>query len=99
MQNAANSINISEYFFMCVSAAQVGTSEQVTDYALYNGMQVVVIEDHRAPFVVHIVCYKAGSGEEAHGVLGVAHFLEHLPSKKQYDGISGIIQNFCGKRG
>ena len=48
---------------MCVSAAQMGTSEQVTDYALYNGMQVVVIEGHRAPFVVHMVWYKAGSAE------------------------------------
>jgi zinc protease len=52
--------------------------EQVTDFTLDNGMEVVVIEDHRAPVVVHMVWYKAGSADEKPGVSGVAHFLEHL---------------------
>ena len=41
-------------------------------------MQVVVIEDHRAPVVVHMVWYRAGSADEPPGASGVAHFLEHL---------------------
>lgn len=52
--------------------------EQVTTFVLDNGMDVVVIEDHRAPVVVHMVWYKAGSADERPGVSGVAHFLEHL---------------------
>lgn len=52
--------------------------DQVTSFALDNGMDVVVIEDHRAPVVVHMVWYKAGSADEKPGVSGVAHFLEHL---------------------
>ncbi len=52
--------------------------EQVTSFTLDNGMEVVVIEDHRAPVVVHMVWYRAGSADEPRGVSGVAHFLEHL---------------------
>ncbi|MBP0481574.1 insulinase family protein [Sagittula sp. M10.9X] len=50
----------------------------VTTFTLDNGMQVLVIEDHRAPVVEHMVWYKAGSADETPGVSGVAHFLEHL---------------------
>jgi zinc protease len=52
--------------------------EAVSDFTLDNGMQVVVIEDHRAPVVMHMVWYRAGSADERPGVSGVAHFLEHL---------------------
>jgi zinc protease len=53
-------------------------AEQVSDFTLDNGMQVVVIEDHRAPVVVHMVWYRAGSADEPPGKSGIAHFLEHL---------------------
>jgi zinc protease len=53
-------------------------ADQVTTYMLDNGMEVVVIEDHRAPVVVQMVWYRAGSADEPVGSSGVAHFLEHL---------------------
>lgn len=52
--------------------------DQTSTFALDNGMEVVVIEDHRAPVVVHMMWYRAGSADEKPGVSGVAHFLEHL---------------------
>ncbi|MEL7513147.1 MAG: pitrilysin family protein [Pseudomonadota bacterium] len=52
--------------------------EQVTSFTLDNGMQVVVVQDDRAPVVTHMVWYKAGSADEPKGSSGVAHFLEHL---------------------
>ena len=54
------------------------TEEGVTTFTLDNGMQVVVVEDHRAPVVQHMIWYKAGSADEPPGSSGVAHFLEHL---------------------
>jgi zinc protease len=45
-------------------------------------MEVVVIEDHRAPVVVHMVWYKIGSADEPVGASGVAHFFEHLMFKQ-----------------
>lgn len=60
-----------------VSAPQT-VGEDVTTFTLNNGMQVVVIEDHRAAVAVQMVWYRAGSADEPVGQSGVAHFLEHL---------------------
>ena len=61
--------------------ATTALAQEVTTYTLDNGMGIVVIEDHRAPVVVHMVWYKAGSADEVEGQSGVAHFLEHLMFK------------------
>lgn len=53
----------------------------VSTFTLDNGMQGVVIEDHRAPVVTHMVWYRVGAADEAPGETGVAHFLEHLMFK------------------
>ncbi len=45
---------------------------------LDNGIEVVIIPNHRAPIVHHMLWYKAGSAQEINGHSGVAHFLEHL---------------------
>jgi zinc protease len=53
----------------------------VTEYALNNGVRVVVIEDHRAPVVFHAVVYDVGGADEEPGKTGLAHFFEHLMFK------------------
>lgn len=50
----------------------------VQSFTLDNGLQVVVIPNHRAPVVTHMIWYKFGGADEKPGVSGVAHFLEHL---------------------
>ncbi|MEO0930396.1 MAG: pitrilysin family protein [Pseudomonadota bacterium] len=64
-----------------ITAAFAAQAEEVTTYTLDNGMEVVVIEDNRAPVVVHMLWYKVGSADEPEGASGVAHFLEHLMFK------------------
>ena len=49
-----------------------------TVFTLDNGLEVVVIENHRAPVVTQMVWYRVGSADEDRGVSGIAHFLEHL---------------------
>jgi zinc protease len=51
---------------------------QVTTFTLDNGLQVVVIPDHRTPAVSHMIWYRAGAAEDPPGTSGIAHFLEHL---------------------
>ncbi len=53
----------------------------VTSFTLKNGLQVVVIPDHRAPVVTHMLWYKVGSADEQPGKSGLAHYLEHLMFK------------------
>lgn len=50
-------------------------------YTLGNGLQVVVIPNHRAPVVTHMIWYKVGAADESPGQSGIAHFLEHLMFK------------------
>ncbi|RAU23303.1 peptidase M16 [Paramagnetospirillum kuznetsovii] len=50
-------------------------------FALANGMQVVVIPNHRVPIVSHMVWYKVGAADEEPGKSGLAHLLEHLMFK------------------
>ncbi|PKO84763.1 MAG: peptidase M16 [Betaproteobacteria bacterium HGW-Betaproteobacteria-11] len=61
------------------SAAPV--PETTFETTLGNGLKLIVKEDHRAPTVVHMVWYRAGSIDEKDGSSGVAHDLEHLMFK------------------
>ncbi len=54
-------------------------------FELDNGLQVVLIEDHRAPVVTQMIWYRAGSADEPRGKSGIAHFLEHLMFKGTRD--------------
>ena len=63
---------------LLVLVALPAWARPVTTYTLDNGMEVVVIEDHRAPVVVHMVWYRIGAADEPRGHSGIAHFLEHL---------------------
>jgi zinc protease len=57
------------------------TSEPPATFTLKNGLQVLVIQDHRTPVVTQMVWYKVGSADETPGKSGLAHFLEHLMFK------------------
>src|SRR6266404_4551115 len=57
------------------------TAAPPTSFALPNGLQVVVIPDHRTPVVTEMIWSKVGSADETPGKSGLAHFLEHLMFK------------------
>ena len=61
--------------------ARAGAEPQVADFTLGNGLEVVVVPDHRAPVVTHMIWYKVGGADETPGKSGLAHFLEHLMFK------------------
>ncbi len=73
--------------------------EKVTDFTLDNGMQVIVVEDHRAPVVQHMVWYRVGSADEPAGRSGVAHFLEHLMFKATETLASGEFSKVVAANG
>ncbi|MGO8832681.1 MAG: M16 family metallopeptidase [Roseiarcus sp.] len=56
-------------------------SPAIVDFRLDNGLSVVVIPDHRAPDVTHMIWYRNGSADDPPGKSGIAHFLEHLMFK------------------
>jgi zinc protease len=54
---------------------------KIADFTLPNGLELVVIPDHRAPVVTHMIWYEVGAADETPGKSGLAHFLEHLMFK------------------
>lgn len=62
----------------------------LVQHRLGNGMDVVIIPDHRAPIATHMVWYRNGSADDPVGKSGIAHFLEHLMFK-------GTEKNPAGK--
>ncbi len=66
---------------LILAAAPLARAADVTGFMLENGMEVVVLEDHRASVVVHMVWYRVGAADEPPGKSGIAHFLEHLMFK------------------
>ncbi|WP_066704550.1 M16 family metallopeptidase [Celeribacter ethanolicus] len=87
-----------------VSAALIALSSpalaaEVSHYELENGMEVVVLEDHRAPVVAHTVWYKIGAADEPMGKSGIAHFLEHLMFKGTDDLAAGELSETVTRNG
>ncbi len=72
---------------------------KVADFLLNNGMEVVVVPDHRAPIVTHMVWYKAGSADEPIGKSGIAHFFEHLMFKATANHAAGELNRAVAEIG
>jgi zinc protease len=47
-------------------------------FSLTNGMQVLVIPDHRASVVTQMLWFKVGGVDDPPGISGLAHFFEHM---------------------
>lgn len=81
--------------------AEPGKTFHSESFTLKNGMQVVVIPNHRVPVVTHMVWYKIGAADEPFGQSGMAHYFEHLMfkgTKKQAPGeFSRVVSNLGGE--
>ncbi len=71
----------------------------ISSFSLANGLQVVVIPDHRAPVATHMVWYRNGSADDPVGKSGIAHFLEHLMFKGTANHPIGEFSNVVAELG
>ena len=79
--------------------AHRGAPPGISHFELQNGMDVVVIEDHRAPVVTHMVWYRNGSADDPPMKSGIAHFLEHLMFKGTKNHEKGKFSNHVAELG
>lgn len=81
--------------------ARLGRAAEVGHFTLDNGLEVVVVPDHRTPVVTHMVWYKVGSADEVPGKSGLAHFLEHLmfkgTAKNPFGRFSQVVATLGGQ--
>ena len=79
-----------------------GGGPDVSDFTLDNGLEVVVIPDHRVPVVIHMIWYRNGSADDPLGQSGIAHFLEHLmfkgTAKHPAGEFSKIVSDLAARR-
>src|SRR5205823_1345744 len=68
-------------FLLLIAAPASAQRFGAETFTLANGLQVVVIPNHRAPAVTQMVWYKTGAADDPRGKSGIAHFLEHLMFK------------------
>ena len=68
-------------------------------FTLDNGMEVVVLPDHRAPVVTHMVWYKVGAADEDEGKSGIAHLFEHVMFKETDDIPDGEFDSIVSRVG
>lgn len=68
---------------------EIITENGVSSFTLPNGLDVIVIPDHRAPVVTHMLWYRVGAADEQDLKTGLAHFLEHLMFKGTKDHPEG----------
>jgi zinc protease len=84
---------------VAVAANGAQAAQRVSEFTLNNGLQVLVIPDHRAPVVTQMIWYKVGAADEPPGFSGIAHFLEHLMFKGTDKIPSGQFSKIVAKNG
>jgi zinc protease len=91
---------------LALATRRTSAARCATQFKLSNGMEVVVIPDHRAPIVTHMVWYRAGAGDDPLGFSGVACLVEYLTFKsmdkigdasRTIARLGGKQNAFCGK--
>lgn len=74
------------FLVLCLFAIQPACAESpgvfnAKSFTLDNGLQVVLVENHRAPILTHMIWYKVGGADDPPGKSGLAHMFEHLMFK------------------
>jgi zinc protease len=88
------------YNELMATSAEPRQSAPLRTTTFDNGLRVIVREEHTAPLASVWCWYKVGSKDEAPGVTGVSHWVEHMNFKGTEniprDQVKGIIEQFGG---
>ena len=68
-------------------------------FTIENGLQVVIVPNHRAPVATMIVYYRIGAMDEPPGKSGLAHYLEHLMFKGTKNMAPGEFSRTVARNG
>jgi zinc protease len=100
MSGGLTALALSGAMIGAVAVADTATEEwSPKTFTLDNGMDVVVLPDHRAPVVTHMVWYKVGAVDEDEGKSGIAHLFEHVMFKETDDIPDGEFDSMVSRVG
>jgi zinc protease len=97
----ASTLLLIQFASLPAAAASDGPElgQEVSEFYLSNGLQVIVIPDHRLPVVTHSVWYKVGATDDPPHAHGLAHFVEHLMFKGTSNYPSGAFNKIVARSG
>jgi zinc protease len=81
------------------ASATKTAGNNATEFTLKNGLKIVVIPDHRAPVVTHMVWYHVGGTDDPPGLSGAAHFFEHLMFRGTKNVPNGELSKIVTRNG
>jgi zinc protease len=85
---------------MATTTVGAGTAPAVHEAVLDNGLRVLIQPVHTAPLASVWCWYRVGSKDEAPGLTGVSHWVEHMNFKGSTniprDQVKGIIEKYGG---
>lgn len=91
----SNFLFLISVFCLLISGSAAADAPPIENFTLENGLEVIVIPNHRVPAVNHTLWYKIGAADDPPGKSGLAHYHEHtmfLGTKKYKNGeYSSII--------
>lgn len=66
------------FLLLFVSPVVAGTPAPPESFTLDNGMEVIVLPNHRVPAVSHMLWFRVGAADDPPGKSGLAHYHEHM---------------------
>jgi zinc protease len=79
--------------------ASQSAEQKAVSFTLKNGLQLVVVPDHRSPVVTHMVWYRVGGADDPPGLSGAAHFFEHLMFRGTREIPNGELSKTVARNG
>ncbi len=71
----------------------------ITSLQLANGLQVLLKEIHTSPVISQWVWYRVGSRDEAPGMTGISHWIEHMQFKGTPAFPAGVLDRAISREG
>lgn len=87
-------------FSTAIQAQQKKYEEgKVYRHQLENGLVVLTMERHLAPYIYHQLTYRVGSRNERLGITGISHVVEHMMFKGTEKYPKGVASKTISKNG
>jgi zinc protease len=84
-----------------VAASEAGGFQGLAphEYALDNGLRLLVVEDHKTPLAIFQIWYRVGAMDDPTGLGGISHVLEHMMFKGTPKFASKVLSQAVQKQG
>lgn len=100
MKKIKISVLIILFFCNFVFSQKVKYEEgKIYRHELANGLVVLTMERHLAPFIYHQLTYRVGSRNERLGITGISHVVEHMMFKGTKKYPTGVASKTISKNG